>query len=637
MGNRPSRRAKARTTEEGVLLETFQAAASDPEELDATLEMSVDNITFMLERLGRDCDDLQFVRELTQNSIEAGATQIIWDIDWNIWELRDRSVYKLCCIDNGHGMTGDEIRQYINHLSSSKHQQSIEGNFGVGAKVAAATRNPEGLIYHSWKNGKGAMAQLWRDPVTNKYGLRRFELPDGTWGYWVPLGDQAKPPEIDQHGTKVILLGKAEDDSTSEPPIPVPTPSRWVARYLNARYFAFPDELEVKAREGWTSDPGAEKRNLRRTVKGQNQFLNTFSVADSRGFVELSDAKVHWWILDDSEKRRNQSDLVNTGHFATLYQNELYEMRTARAGVSRLQQFGVIFGYDRVVLYVEPKNGNGHYLTANTARTQLLRDSQPLPYADWAVEFRAKMPQAIQDHIDSVIAGASGTDHADAIAERLRAYQRLFKLSRYRLRADGDRRVQDPVIPRPKAGRRSRGDEMPDREPSSRPRQDTTGRLLAAMLVDVGQPAVEVEPPQQDLPRVQWVSLADNTRAPGTLDDRAAKYITEDNLIQANGDFRVFTDMADYWCDQYKLELDNTLVTEVVREWFEQALVETVIGCQALQGEKEWSPTEMETALSEEALTASVMQRYHIANSIKRSLGSKMGSLAKGAAEDVAA
>lgn len=612
-------------------MEPEQASAVSVDDIDATLEMSVDNITFMLERLSRDCDDLQFMRELTQNSIEAQATQIIWDIDWNIWELRDHKVYKLCIIDDGHGMTGDEMRLYINHLSSSKHEQSIEGNFGVGAKVAAATRNPEGLIYQSWKDGKGAMVQLWRDPVTNKYGMRRFQLQDGTWGYWVPLGDLAKAPEIDRHGTKVILLGKSEDDSTAEPPIQVPTPSRWIARYLNARYFDFPEGVEVKAREGWTSEPGAEKRNLRRTVRGQRQFLDSSSTAEQRGVVELSDARAHWWILEDTEKRRNASDLVNTGHFATLFQNELYEMRTGRAGVSRLHQFGVIFGYDRVVLYIEPTNGDAKHITANTARTQLLRDGQPLPYADWAAEFRANMPQAIQDHIDSVIAGASGTDHRDAIAERLKAYQRLFKLSRYRLRPDGTRQVQDPVIPRPKPGRRTNGDGTVETEPSSRPKQDTTGRLLAAMLADAGLPAEEFEPPEQDLPTVKWVSLLDNTRAPGTLDDRAAKYISEDNLIQANGDFRVFTDMADYWCDQYKLEHGNKLVTEVVREWFEQALIETVIGCQALQGEKEWSPAEIEAALSEEALTASVMPRYHVANSIKRTLGSKMGSLSKDA------
>src|SRR5439155_13069088 len=131
------------------------------------------------------------------------------------------------------------------------------------------------------------------------------------------------------------------------------------------------------------------------------------------------------------------------GNMAALYQDELYELRTGRAGVSRLQQFGVIFGYDRVVLYVEPQNGDGHRITSNTARTQMLRDGQPLPYADWAAEFREKMPQEIQDHIDAVIAGAIGGDHRDAIAERLRAYQALFRLSRYRLRADGERQVQE--------------------------------------------------------------------------------------------------------------------------------------------------------------------------------------------------
>jgi hypothetical protein len=72
-----------------------------------------------------------------------------------------------------------------------------------------------------------------------------------------------------------------------------------------------------------------------------------------------------------------------------------------------------------------------------------------------------------------------------------------------------------------------------------------------------------------------------------------------------------------------------------VHEWFEQALVETVIGCQALQGERQWSPADIGKALSEEALTAAVMQRYHVANSIKRSLGAKMGSLKERSAKVV--
>src|SRR6266481_4269461 len=106
-----------------------------------TTPMTVANTGFMLDRLGRDCSPMQFIRELTQNSIDAilqtpGAKgDIVWDVDWNYYALT--GVYKLCIIDTGIGMTGDELVRYINQLSSSVHEQSHEGNFGVGAKIAA--------------------------------------------------------------------------------------------------------------------------------------------------------------------------------------------------------------------------------------------------------------------------------------------------------------------------------------------------------------------------------------------------------------------------------------------------------------------------------------------------------------------
>jgi hypothetical protein len=591
--------------------------------IDETMPMEVANIGFMLERLGRDCDDLQFLRELTMNSLQADSTLIVWDVDWSAYEAT--GVYKLSCIDNGCGMSPEEMRTYINHLSSSTHLQAHDGNFGVGAKVAAATRNPAGLVYQSWQDGKGAMIQLWRDPVTETYGLRQFRLRDGTYSFWVPLGSHATPKEIDEHGTKVTLLGRDEEHDTVAPPDGVPTPSRWITRHLNGRFFRFPQGVEVKAREGWEAELGVDKRNLLRTVRGQGRFLDEFS--DASGIAELADARVHWWILNDSEKRRNASELVNTGHFASLYQDELYEMRNQRAGVARLHQFGIIFGYERVVLYLEPRNGPSRPLSSNTARTQLLINGQPLPYADWAAEFRAEMPQELRDYMDTVIAGVEGGDHHDAIAERLRQYKKLFRLSRYRMKPEGHLHLAEPVLPRRHAPTDVRDVTGEDGTTETRRRQERTGRLLAAMLADDGDAGESAPPADQDLPKVTWVSLENGLRTAEILDDRAAQYISEVNEIHANADFRVITDMADYWCDQYAVERGNKLVTEVVHEWFEQALVETVIGCQALQGEKRWPPNEIEAALSEEALTAAVMQRYHLANSIKRTLGAKLGSL----------
>lgn len=119
-----------------------------PQRNEKTLPLTVANTGFLLDRMGEDCHPLQFLRELTQNAIEAvlrsesGAGDIVWDVDWHHYDLQGS--YKLCVIDTGDGMSGPDMVKYINQLSSSVSEQSFGGNYGVGAKIAAATRNHEG-------------------------------------------------------------------------------------------------------------------------------------------------------------------------------------------------------------------------------------------------------------------------------------------------------------------------------------------------------------------------------------------------------------------------------------------------------------------------------------------------------------
>src|SRR2546423_15272726 len=101
---------------------------------DKTLEMTVANTGFLLDRLGQDCHPLQFLRELTQNAIEAiyrtaeKTGEVVWDVDWTSYELEQSGVFKLSITDTGDGMTGEEMVKYINQLSSSLQQQSLSGN-----------------------------------------------------------------------------------------------------------------------------------------------------------------------------------------------------------------------------------------------------------------------------------------------------------------------------------------------------------------------------------------------------------------------------------------------------------------------------------------------------------------------------
>lgn len=588
-----------------------------------TLPMQVANMTFLVNKLGEDCAPLQYIRELTQNATEGicqlddGSGQIIWDVDWTTYDLLD-GVYKLSCIDTGTGMTGPEMVKYINELSSSIREQSPTGNFGVGAKISAAPRNPHGLVYMSWKNGVGHMIHLWYDPEEKVYGLKRWPKNNGE--FWTIVSDDLKPKDIKDHGTVVVLLGNSDDDNTVEPPPGTPMRSRWILRYLNTRYFRFPEGIVVKAREGWELPRSDTRHNFLRVVEGQGAWLD--KNCQSSGDVILSGAKAHWWIIRP-EIDKDSGHVAPGGHTAALYQNELYELQTGRAGIAKLQAFGVIFGTDRVVLYVEPDTDHRPVI-ANTARTQLLVESEPLDWAGWAAEFREQMPDELVQLQEEIGAQAGEKDHRKAISERLKQIKDLLRFSRFRPAKDGASAIDPESLafggePSFRGGR-TEG----TREPGKK-----GGRAgdLYALFAESG--ALGADPVDTfSEPMTRWVSVEDGTRNPPDLEDRAAKFLLQQNLLLINADFRAFTDMVDRWAQAYaQVQGAPATVKEVVHEWFEQTLIEAVMSAQALRRTGKWSLQELGALWTEEALTAAVLPRWHIDQSIKRNLGHRLGSL----------
>lgn len=608
--------------------------------------MSVHNVGFLLERLGQDCSPLQHLRELTQNGKEAidrvgSSGQIIWDVDWITFDLTN--VMKLCVIDTGDGMTGEQMLKFINQLSSSGSEQSMTANYGIGAKIAAATKSPAGIIYQSWKNGEGYMIQLEKNPSTGEYGLRQWELGDGTYSHYMPLEDDIKPDVIGEHGTKVVLLGKTDDDNTMLPPKEAAAPSRWISKYLNTRYFQFPVGITVKAREGWDQPRSDTDRNVLRTITGQKPYLDRHSEAS--GQHDLENATVHWWILKDEAAITNNSGYIESaGHVAALYQNELYDRSTARAGTAQLQHFGVLFGTRYVVLYVEPHQSDMDVLTTNTARTTLLLNGEQMPWAEWAYEFREKMPKKLADFIKEKASANTEKDHLKSIKERLKGIIDLYKVSRYRPAPKGLYLSDDSSAVSAGAssgssakskGTGSGGGAGKSAGSSSQGTRDgEVGNIYHLFEKKGGEPSEETQ--SDPFPIVIWQSVRDGTRDENDMEDKAAKYLPEQNTLLVNADFRVFTDMIKRLCKEKDtaqgVSIDK-VVEDVVHAWFEQALVETVLGIQQLKGSKEWGTDSVNKALSEESLTTAVMQRYHVHIACRRELGAKLGKALPAASE----
>ena len=589
-----------------------------------TLPMTVANMTFLVNRLGEDCAPLQFIRELTQNAIDAcllapdKVGQVYWDVDWKFFELG--GVYKLCCIDTGVGMTGPEMVQYINQLSSSIHMQDVSGNFGVGAKIAAAPHNPHGLVYMSWKHGVGHMIHLWYDPVEKVYGLKRW--PQNNNEFWTFVSNDLRPAQIKVNGTIVTLHGKDDDDDTMNAPEGAAMKSRWILRYLNSRYFRFPSGIGVHAREGWEKE--GTKHNFLREVSGQGPWLD--ANAESKGQLQLTGGNAHWWIIKEG-KDVDSGHTAPVPHMAALYQDELYELVTGRTGIGRLQAFGVIFGYDRVVIYVEPSSDPGHPVSSNTSRTQLLIDGEALPWGDWAAEFRDKMPDELVQLQQEIGAKSGEQDYKKAIQERLKQIRDLMRFKRFRPTANGSASIKptdESVGGDPLQG----GSAHHGSTSSGGSKGGKAGDIYALFAEGGGTPADPVSSMAE--PEVTWVSVADGTRMSPFLDDRAATFSPQQNLLQINGDFRVFVDMNDRWAAIYKeVPGVNEAVKVVVREWFTQQLIETVMSAVALKSTGKWSLDELQKLWTEEALTAAVLPRWHIDQSIKRALGQKLGKAPK--------
>ncbi len=607
------------------------------------LPMTVDNVGFLLDRLGQDCSPLQYLRELTQNGKEAVERtgqpgQIIWDVDWISFDLGN--IMKLCVTDTGDGMSGEEMLKFINQLSSSGSEQSITANYGIGAKIAAATKNPAGVIYHSWKNGEGYMIQLEKNPDSGEYGLRQWTLENGTYSHFIRLDDDVKPAEIDKNGTKVILLGKIRTENTMEPPKEAAAPSRWISKYLNTRYFQFSAGIKVRAREGWDFPRSDTDRNILRTITGQKPYLDKHSVAS--GMHEPDSARVHWWILKDEPAISNNSGYIESaGHVAALYQNELYDRATARAGTAQLQHFGILFGTKFVVLYVEPTTIDGGVLTTNTARTTLLLNGEPLPWADWAYEFRENMPKELAEFVKDRAAAISEKDHLKSIKERLKGIMDLYKVSRYRptpqgvyLSDESSAVSAGPSIGSSNKSNSGGGSRKSIGTTSKGTRDGEVGNIYHLFEKKGGTASdmTQTDP----FPIVKWVSVKEGTRDENDMEDKAAKYLSDQNTLLVNADFRVFQDMKTRLCKEKDTKQGANIeqvVEDVVHSWFEQALIESVIGIQQLKGSKEWGTDAIDNALSEEALTTAVMQRYHIHIACRRELGAKLGKALASASE----
>jgi hypothetical protein len=604
--------------------------------------MGVGGVQHLIERAYREGSELQYVRELFKNALEAGATRIEFGPEWRAVERDD--VYRLMVADNGKGMGPDELLRFLNTFGGGgKPIGDAHENFGVGAKTSLLPWNREGVVVLSWVAGdpNGSMVWLKRDPDTGEYGAQNFETEEGFEAVVRPFGEFAavKPAWIKDHGTIVVCLGNTCTENTflgkdGQGDI------KGLSSYLNKRIWTLPEgvcvyvqELRSQKSTDWprsfaeaaaSARPSAgtvDRRWNRRRILGARHFL----VADAEkgslsadGAVTIKDGTQILWFLWKGLRPSVHGYAHEAGYIAALYGDELYD---TQQHFSQFRTFGITQKDVRAnltLIAVPPKAGQGTYgVYPDTARSALKvqgtrRAGEALPWPEWGQDFAEQMPEEVAEAIAKAgSSDATGTIGDSKWKERLiDRFGRRWGTIRYILRATG----LVKVFPTPSAPGDGRPDSHPRPRTDPKPRPRTPGRApvgdgtpdIGIKKAKPGPEAANAVRRKGGVPDWRWT---DETEMEAGM---AAVWSPNDpnhenGVVLLNRQFPAFVELREYWRQAYADHLAGE-VDSCIEAVYGEVMVARIAHSEELRSDPRWGGAKVETELrSPVALTMAAL------------------------------
>ena len=429
----------------------------------------------------------QQYREFTQNSIESikrvqkQNPEYKGIIKWGIDEryLNKHKVKKLCIIDNGEGMTPQEMLLNLNSLGGSTRNNEYY-NHGCGAKIAGLAHNREGLIYRSWKNGQGYVAKFMRNEM-GRYGMVKIKNRNTH-----PLPEIEKPAEIKEHGCMVTLLGDSFEQNTTEPvkgnygtllKNSRNSKTEWLSAYLNTKFYNVPNNIKL------TCSRFLENRTTTvNIIKGHEYGLGLdFEKKDE---VQLTKTKVKIFYRENANRQEvsNKQNYVTNGQLAIVNQGEVIKLEFSSAGgVNPLPAWGLQCLKKHVALVLIPEG----QFKQNIERTDLTHEGMSIneQLNLWKTEFKEAMPQWLKD-IEAK-KQLEQMEKDNDTETRLKNLSPLFKKERYYNCERGDVNIKEDEKRKASSKKDNMGDEPdPNPNPDHDPK-DEFGKIDAVFGVEV--------------------------------------------------------------------------------------------------------------------------------------------------------
>ena len=580
--------------------------------------MKAGRIAIGVRRLHAECADLQFLRELTQNSLESilmrgGKGNVEWTFD-DRW-LEENGSMKLSIIDDGIGMTGKEVAEYINSIWSSGKDMGAGKNYGIGAKIAAAPLNPLGIEYWTWKDGRGYFSKLVYDEYTDNFGLEWLTNESGGKVEWIEVADEFQPDKIRENGgngVKVVLLGQTDDDATFLND-KAQMPTQWIQYYLNTRYYNIPDDIAIYA-------PNIRPdKIIRSRALGLRKCLEKHTI--SEGKMKVTDGTLYWKLLDEKEIRTKYTSYDSAAQSGALFKDEIYDHERLSPHRTRmLNQFGLFFTHSRVAIFVEPHIKG---LDTNQARSVLITENkESLPWKLWGWEFKNNLPEPIKKIEDELSAKAQ-LKNASELRKRIDNYRKENPLQHFRGDDQGGFDSDDPLSNRHKSGSNGSGEnDLPDNSGPSEPKD----KYSKFRKKDNRKARKEKARNNIDW---FWIKESDGSRQPDQIPDKSAEWIPDQKILLINEDAR-------YWKSVVGQVMEKTSdgnarrdlrIIDECRNEYSWLLIETVLAANSrLNDNENWDQTQVEKkALSPQGLTAVTLPTTYIVSYLVRTMSNKLG------------
>jgi hypothetical protein len=377
--------------------------------------LKVANEAFLVSSMIERCPKTMMIRELVVNGLEAAALGAQGQRQVVIGLRMHEGVRKLRIWNTGPGLSAAELLQITDLASSLRKQNSLDQNFGMGAKVASLPSNRHGLRYRSCADGR--VSEVVMGYRGGTYGRLRIgpehaEVIDAT-ETCLAEGDY----DLSLDWTEVLLCGNSADQDTVAAPYgtTLKVAPDWMGAYLENRFFRLPHDVSL------TLMPAIWGGAAPRAMVGLDDRRGEFGRTETR--ITPSGLKIHYYYdppESESTKSAKGAIAASASRGAIVFRDELYDVRSGDSWLQDAPNYGVPFGAKYVSIFVEMPHD---YLVWPEAYRQFLRfrgnDQRQVHTSDFSALVRNYMPAWLAEIIRSF--GPGQANYLDDISDELRA------------------------------------------------------------------------------------------------------------------------------------------------------------------------------------------------------------------------